>query len=125
MTTTQFDIELDLPYPPTMNTYLRMQRGRMVKTSTARLYQETVGVLVWEKYGHPKPLAGDVSLELEFFQPRDKRRHCDIDNLFKVLIDALTDARLWHDDKQVKHIEATINPNTTEDGLAKVRVAGL
>lgn len=53
------------------------------------------------------PLDGNLALVALFF--RDTRRRVDVDNLLKLVLDAGTDAGLWHDDSQITATAATIS----------------
>lgn len=45
-------------------------------------------------------LAGDIAMTMELYPPDRRRR--DVDNYSKTVLDALTHARLWRDDSQIK-----------------------
>lgn len=70
----------------------------MVKSKEAREYQagiqsELIGV---------KPLTGDLKVWLTFCRPR---KHGDLDNLIKVVLDSLEGAA-YENDSQIAEIEA-------------------
>ena len=46
------------------------------------------------------PLDGDIAMTMELYPPDRRRR--DVDNYSKAVLDALTHARLWRDDSQIK-----------------------
>jgi len=48
-------------------------------------------------------VGGPVGIEIVAHPPDARRR--DLDNLLKATLDALTAARVWQDDNQVKRIE--------------------
>jgi len=96
--------QLTLPYPPSANRYWRMFRGRMVKSSQARSYQEEVKATVTGDL-----LPGDVGLTLMVYRPK---RIGDLDNTLKVLIDALKTI-VYNDDSQVKEIHARLMDDKT------------
>ena len=95
-------IELELPYPPSVNHYWRMGRGRMYLGEKGRRYKQLVTGAV--RYAGLRPLTGHLSLRIEVYPP--DRRVRDLDNVLKALWDALGKAGVYQDDSQVKHLEA-------------------
>ncbi|MEQ8353813.1 MAG: RusA family crossover junction endodeoxyribonuclease [Leptospiraceae bacterium] len=96
-------ISLDLPYPPTVNTYWRKYRGKMVLSAKGRSYKEAVRYPVLSKTrGHvfkdPDPLR-----VIAILFPPDRRKR-DIDNSLKALLDALGNDVLYSDDSQISEI---------------------
>jgi len=91
-------IEVTLPFPPSVNTYWRTFRGRMIISAKGREYRE----LVEHMFGYlpmVEPIEGAVCVDILAYRP-DKRRR-DLDNLFKAPLDALTYAGVWKDDSQI------------------------
>lgn len=91
-------IVLNLPLPPSVNSYRTIFRNRMNISAAGRKYKADVSEYVIE---HRVPKLGNARLEMKVvIYPRDKRRQ-DIDNRIKALWDALTDAGVYEDDSQI------------------------
>jgi len=93
---------LELPFPPSMNTYWRNFRGRTVLSKAGRQFKIAVQDYIIEKN---IPKFGDKKLKITMIlRPRDKRK-IDIDNRIKAVLDSLQDAGVFDDDFQVDHLE--------------------
>ena len=92
---------LELPLPPSMNTYWRNFRGRTVLSAGGREYKVTIQDYV---AAHNLPKFGNQRLgaTITIF-PRDKR-NIDLDNRLKALFDSLQDAGVFNDDSQFDRI---------------------
>lgn len=91
-------IQVTLPFPPSVNTYWRTFKGRMLISAKGREYRNAVkNLLVCMPM--IEPIEGAVSVDILAYRP-DKRRR-DLDNLFKAPLDALTYAGIWKDDSQI------------------------
>ena len=88
-------VNLQLPYPPTANTYYRKWNNRMVISARGREYAREVAAIV----GKMKPLRCRIAVIVVVAVPDRRKR--DIDNLTKPLFDSLTKAGVWVDDSQV------------------------
>ena len=89
---------LNLPLPPSVNSYRTIFRGRMGISKAGREFKEQVSDYVVE-YRVPK--LGKARLEMKVvIYPRDRRKQ-DIDNRIKALWDALGDAGVFDDDEQI------------------------
>lgn len=64
------------------------------------------------------PLTGPLRLSAAFV--RDSERRCDLDNLLKSVLDALTLAKLWEDDSQVVELLALKRTSKSDAGIAVV-----
>jgi crossover junction endodeoxyribonuclease RusA len=93
---------MELPWPPSVNGYWHMFPGQSPSLAPAgKKFRRHVAALalasgIVRKQGM---LAGNVAVDVIAFPPDRKVR--DIDNLLKALLDALTHARIWNDDRQV------------------------
>jgi len=91
-------MEITLPWPPSVNTYWRKWKNRMVISDAGRLYREAV----MHQIMHGNPTAhfeGPIVMTVEAFRP-DKRKR-DLDNLLKAPLDALAHAGIYKDDSQI------------------------
>lgn len=103
-----------LPFPPSLNHYWRKDRGGMHISEDGKKYIARVQQLALLNG------RGDTEYSLKVLrQPEPKQKlkvcavfHCpdnarrDLDNLFKVLFDCMTKAKVWHDDSQVFELDA-------------------
>lgn len=111
-------IELELPYPPSVNHTHRKVRGRVILSTGARDYRKAVCEAL-AAAGSPK-LAGALAVQIEAFPPDDGNRH-DMDNIQKALLDSLQYAGLYADDHQIDEISVT-RRKQFGDGAVIVRV---
>ena len=112
---------LELPFPPSMNTYWRNFRGRTVLSKNGRQFKLDVQNYIIEKN---IPKFGDKKLKITMIlRPRDKRK-IDIDNRIKAVLDSLQDAGVFDDDFQVDHIEM-IRGEQIKGGLIRVLIEEL
>lgn len=111
---------LELPYPPTVNTYWRRVGGKTILSARARAYRRAV--LAATTGVRLEPMAGDVEAVITFHPPDRRKR--DLDNLPKGLLDALKCAGVYADDSQVRRIDMRFG-EVRSGGLAVVRVRSL
>lgn len=90
-------IELELPYPPSVNHYWRRVGARTLISRGGRAFRTEVCSILRER--GIRPLDGPLAVEVAVYPP-DKRRR-DIDNLQKALLDALAHGGAYHDDSQI------------------------
>lgn len=112
---------LRLPWILSVNGYYRVV-GKSLKISTkGRANRKAVMASVFDQLGgYPSPLEGHLSVNVRVYPP-DKRVR-DLDNIFKGLFDSLTHAKVWEDDRQVKHIEATMEDEIVKFGMVTIEV---
>lgn len=92
------DVRIELPYPPSLNSYYRTVKGRILISAEGRAYRKTVADYVMESRSSAA-MAGRMAVEITVYPP-DKRRR-DLDNVAKCLLDSLTKAGVWRDDEQI------------------------
>jgi len=99
-------ITLELPWPPSVNTYWRSPNtgrlaGRTLISERGRDYRRAVADAI-RTAGQPKAEPGRLDVALTVFPP-DKRRR-DLDNLPKGILDALTHAGVIEDDSLIDRL---------------------
>lgn len=94
-------LTLELPLPPSMNTYWRNFRGRTILSEGGRAYKlavrEHIAAINAPKFGQER-----LGATITIFA-RD-RRSIDLDNRLKALFDSLQDAGVFDDDSQFDRI---------------------
>jgi Holliday junction resolvase RusA-like endonuclease len=93
-------LELDLPFPPSVNHYWRHVGPRVLISRGGRDYRTKVGAILAAK--RVRPLDGRLAIEVDIYPPDRRRR--DLDNLQKALLDALAHGGAYHDDSQIDRL---------------------
>lgn len=112
--------EIELPWPPTANTYWRMWQGRMLLSERGRRYKTTVCGLVLAS--RCQRMEGRLSVSLMLYPP--DRRDRDIDNCVKPVFDALQEAGAFVNDSQIDKLTVT-RLQVRRGGRAIVRIDSL
>ncbi len=98
---------IELPWPPvSTNRLWRNYGGRMVLSSEAKKYKETVWGLSLQ--GKWPRLSSNITLTIDAHPP--SRRHFDIDNILKLPIDSLQYAKILENDSQIKKLLIELKP---------------
>lgn len=113
-------IDLTLPWPPSVNSYWRTFRGRMIISAKGRDYRKSVLQQIADATCN-KRVEGNLKVTIEAWRP-DKRRR-DLDNLFKAALDALAHAGVYDDDSQIVDLRIYWAP--TIGGMLKVKIEEL
>ncbi len=80
-------------------------RGGVFLTKAGRIWKrEAMFALLQVR--HDRPMRGRIAVRVRFFA--HSRGRWDIDNRFKVLFDAMTEAGVWSDDSQVDRLESEV-----------------
>lgn len=109
-------IILELPYPPTNNTYYRNLGSRTIISAKGRKYSADISKLLAGR----TPIEGRLCVGIEAFPPDLRKR--DLDGVFKGLLDALTKAGFWVDDEQIDDLRI-VRKNKVIGGKVVVRVS--
>lgn len=97
-----FELEVQLPYPPvTGNHVWKHAGGRHYLTRQATVYYTAVASSLRHQ-GKVLDLEVGVHVHCQLAPPDRRRR--DLDNVWKVLADALTRGGLWRDDKLIRRL---------------------
>lgn len=96
-----FEIKLNLPWPPSVNhLYMRTLRGVFL-TQKAKQYYDNAEMLLRLNPNRPKaPICEDVQIEFKAYPPDRRKR--DQDNLEKVLNDSLVKGGILEDDSLIR-----------------------
>jgi len=89
---------LMMPWPPSVNTYWRMVKGRILISATGRTYRMAVAEQVVEQ-SMPTFQKRKIKVTIEAFRPDNRRR--DLDNLLKAALDSMASAGVFDDDSQI------------------------
>ena len=108
----------EIPWPPSVNTYWRIWKGRILVSKKGREYRRTVAKLSlcygFRHYGKDR-------LRVTIYaHPPDKRRR-DMDNLFKAPLDALQAAVVYVDDSQIDDLRI-VRCDVAKPGCLKVKI---
>jgi crossover junction endodeoxyribonuclease RusA len=112
-------MNLELPWPPSVNRYYRNVRGKTLISAEGRAYRLAVLDLLG---GQVETLTGRVAVTVHCHVP-DKRRR-DLDNLGKCLFDSLTHAGVWEDDSQIDDMRLIRAP-LVKGGAVRIEIRGM
>lgn len=103
-------LELELPYPPSVNHYWRRVGARTLISRGGRAFREAVCSILAAR--GIRPIAGPLVVEVTIHPPDRRRR--DIDNIQKALLDSLQHGGAYGDDSQI--VRLTIEKCEPLDG---------
>lgn len=95
-------INLEIPWPPSVNHYWRHTARGAFLTPKARRYRTDVQASVMNQLGSPGVMSGRLRVSIVARAP--DRRIRDLDNLLKGSLDALDHAGVYGDDSQIHHL---------------------
>jgi len=112
-------IVLELPFPPSVNTYYIRGAHATYMSKAGREYKQAVAEYI---ASGDFPKMGDKRLCVSMvIRPRDKRVF-DIDNRIKSVLDSLQDAGLFDDDSQVDELCIYRGSHIVSGGSIKVMI---
>jgi Holliday junction resolvase RusA-like endonuclease len=110
-------IELELPYPPSVNHYWRRVGARTLISRGGRAFRTAVCSIL-AAHGI-RPIDGPLEVLIELFPPDRRRR--DVDNTQKALLDALAHGGAYHDDSQISRLTVQ-RQHVVPGGKVRVRL---
>jgi crossover junction endodeoxyribonuclease RusA len=114
-------LQIELPYPPSVNHYYRRVGARTLISRQGRRYRERVCAIL--RAMSVRELRGHLTMKLELYPPDRRRR--DLDNVQKSLWDAMAHGGLYRDDSQIKEFACRMREPMPPDGKAIVRIGQL
>lgn len=118
MTNLDTEIEIFLPWPPTVNSYYAHTRNGVFISKKGRAYRKLVEDDLAAQNACVE-LDGPLYVEVVLHPP--DRRGRDLDNYMKALLDACTKGGLWEDDKLIDQLEIR-RGEVTQKGLVVMRI---
>ena len=92
---------LELPYPPSVNTYWRANGKRRFISKEVVLFKTAVQAICFrDKVGS----FGDARLSVNVYIHPRSRRIFDLDNCLKAILDAMMAAGVYDDDSQIDQL---------------------
>ena len=113
-------VNLVMPWPPSVNTYWRMVKGRMIISKQGRDYRASVADQVMLQRGG-KNFSCPLKVTIEAWRPDNRRR--DLDNLLKAVLDALAHAGVYVDDSLI--VDLRIYWAKDVGGMLKINISEL
>jgi len=89
---------IKLPWPPTVNTYYTIARGRKILSAKGRAFKKEAAAWMYEQ-NVEKGREGAYSVMIHVRPPDNRKR--DIDNLIKPLLDSLVEYGVLPDDSMI------------------------
>lgn len=111
------EIEITLPWPPTVNTYWRVFKQRAILSEAGRQYRDAVAEQVLLQRV-ARRIVRPMRVEIEAYRPDRRRR--DLDNLLKAVLDGLAHAGVYEDDSQIVDLRIYWGPSI--GGMVKVKI---
>lgn len=117
-------IEIELPWPPSVNTYYRTTaikgRGQITLISKrGRQYRKDAIQCCKEQGVEGINIDSRLAVEIDAYPPDRRKR--DLDNIFKAILDSLTHANVWLDDEQIDDLRV-VRKEKVKFGKAVVRI---
>ncbi|CNI99989.1 Crossover junction endodeoxyribonuclease rusA [Yersinia frederiksenii] len=101
------EYHIDLPWPPSVNTYWRHSRGRHYISEKGTKYRQTV-IDTIKHLGLDINTSARLKISISAHVPDRRRR--DLDNLQKAVFDSLVYAEFMQDDEQIDDFSVRRQP---------------
>jgi Holliday junction resolvase RusA-like endonuclease len=110
-------MDYELPYPPSVNHYLRRVGKKTLISREGRKYRKAVEAILFKRA--VRPLLGRLAITVDLYPPDRRRR--DLDNALKALLDAMQHGGAYHDDAQIDDLHLR-RGEPVPGGLVCVRI---
>lgn len=114
-------INLTIPFPPSVNTYWGFKGSQRFLTSRAKVFKGLVAT-EFQRSGHEGFGESRLAVTIKLYPP--DRRVRDIDNVVKSTLDALCQAGVFVDDGQIDMLHVT-RENVIKWGAAEIFIKSL
>ena len=112
------EIEIDLPFPPSVNRLWRSTRAKKGQYRSAEYVLWTKEAAL--RVGQVETITGPFEVIFEAQRPDNRRR--DLDNLPKAMMDCLTDCKAIEDDSLCQSLTIRWKPGIVKGGTMKAWV---
>lgn len=109
-------LSFTLPYPPSINSYYRTFRGRILISKKGRDYRECV---CQELHGC-EPILGRVAVCITVMPPDRRKR--DLDNVQKALLDSIEHAGIIEDDAMIDELHTIRGEVLPREGRVEITI---
>ena len=116
---TNDEIQITLPWPPSVNHYYRKVGPRVLISRDGRKYRQVVCSIARQL--NVKPFDCELKMEIHAYPPDRRRR--DVDNLLKAIFDSLQHGGIYKDDSQIKDFEFYTKELQRPNGKIIVRLS--
>ncbi len=106
-----------LPWPPSVNTYYTIARGRKILSKKGRQFKADCAFYI--KSRRPPTMTGPLEVLIDVTVP-DKRKR-DLDNLLKPILDVLGQYGVYEDDSQIEDLRIRKIDGTKGEVLINVK----
>jgi len=114
------EIHIDLPFPPTVNSYYSKTMRGVYISKRGRLFRDLCADACNEQNAYGLLLSERLAVDIILYPP-DKRTR-DLDNYMKALLDALTIAKVWEDDSLIDNLNIH-RGSLVKGGKCSVRIS--
>ena len=111
-------MELELPFPPSVNHLWRRVGNRTIVSREGRSYRTAVRRVLLAR--GVRPIEGRLAVEIDVHPPDRRRR--DLDNIQKALLDSMAHGGAYADDAQIDRL-TVIRRGVVAGGKVRVRLA--
>lgn len=114
-------MKLQLPWPPSVNTYWRRAGHRIYLSERGKQYRTDVMAVVLAE-SPPRFASARLSMSIIAFPPDRRKR--DLDNALKAILDSCCHAGLFDDDEQIDQL-TIVRGSIVEDGALEVTLEAI